>query len=465
MKFLNFLLCGAVFIGLVGCGDNAPAESDTETPVLTSFGSGGLGDDVGTGIDSTSDSGVTQSVTPPPLQLSLKLDTEKKETVTVDVSDRNIHVIEGKNLTDATNDPLSAKRRDGIQVIYPTPSNTLAGKLTDQSKKIIWRPQIRPGGEFLGLPWLITATLSQDRSIFAVVERTGADKGPYGSRIVLINTFDFAVLKVIETSYSLRQIIVDDGRDMIYALAYEQKVMEQQQSILEINLKTETVSTLLTLKKQTVQDFVVSAKAGKFFLRYANEEPLYVYPVINPASGSVKTIQTHPDDFIGLSETDKTLTVFGSKKIVDYDFNDLAPYQTRHIPFDKKPKKIFNLGSRDRWAVVNYENKTLLYLGGQILVVNDGAGEFVFADPVSGTFYAEQQFQNIIGIFKIMPFGKIENIEPLKLFPKSSAPPLFADFLSTGSRILYLDRAGALWVFAKNRTARWSKIAILSAER
>jgi hypothetical protein len=76
------------------------------------------------------------------------------------------------------------------------PSDSLAAQLVSKNEKILWTPKWHfEGVGGIRLPGIC---ISPDSSVFAIIETTGTAKGPNGSRIVLVNTYNWQVLKVHE---------------------------------------------------------------------------------------------------------------------------------------------------------------------------------------------------------------------------------------------------------------------------
>lgn len=462
-----------IFVGLgmgimMGC-DKPAVEEEMPTEPTVSFGAGSLGENLSgetskmpslNGGDAIAGTGSESSQT----EIKLKVKETVTAAKTVMVKNDNVHVTESVS-GDAAN-PLAAKRRDGIQVIQPTPANSLAAKLALSEKRFLWNPTARPGGEFLGHPWLIAAALSGDRTVLAVVERTGADHGPYGSRIVLINTCNLTVMNVLEVETLVSKIAVHDAAGSLFALCEAQPELKQGHRVVEISLKNGLIQQTLRMSSASVTGWLLSEKARKLFLLQQGENAVTVYPLSHLSPAYKKEIPFNGIvNRIGLSESDNTLTLFSKDLLTHCALSDLSPYETRTVSLESV-KAVFNMGSRERWVIFTENGKSLFLNNTFQMPIAEKAGDFAFRDPVKQLVFSENQLQSAIGIWQQTPWISKGEIAPLKLWPRSAAPVFFADWIPYGARILWFDRAGGLFLFMQTpRGNVWTKVSVLEPKR
>lgn len=483
MKFLYMILFSCAMLCLMACGKEEPAAQEDVPPPprgISGYGMGSLGGGSDGGNVNTTTTIGTPSATVTTVKtttftdtvaegFAVKIEEEHIVPQVIDSSMRNVQeMVVGEEGADALN-PLAEKRRDGIVVILPTPAGSLADKLAKKSvadKKLLWRPLTRSGGEFLGHPWLTVGALSADKTVLAVIERTGADGGPYGSRLVLINTCDFSILRVHELETLVESLGFCGERSSIFALCAAQKSLLQSKRIVEIDLNDGALKQSLDLSSENYAMLLVASAQNKVMVRRMGMPELEVYPLNNLAPAEKRIVKLESDDALpALTGDGASLAVFTPGLCALYDLNDLSAYRSFKLPANAKFDRVWGIGDRARWIVKQGEQ--FAYLNeSQKSDIGGRAGDLVI---VAGTseLYLEEKVGNVLRAYKQFPFaGTNDKIEPMRMFPRSATSAFFADYIPHGNRILYFDKSGALWLYAKRpKGDNWSKIQIIAPSR
>ena len=119
------------------------------------------------------------------------------------------------------------------------PDSALAARIRGDEKDTVqvWRPAFASQG-FRGTR-LDAFAVSQDGSVLAIAERTGTFNGPNGTRIVLINTSDWQVIRIVTTGRMLKKLAFVPDSDTLAAVAYPQQALGQTFGILRFDLKND----------------------------------------------------------------------------------------------------------------------------------------------------------------------------------------------------------------------------------
>ena len=163
--------------------------------------------------------------------------------------------------------PVRNGKRE-IALTSTVPDDSLAARLTDDGDKLlIWRPAFATQG-FRGIR-LDAFAVSTDGSVLAIAERTGISTGPNGTRIVLVNTHTWDVLRIFTTDLSLKKLAFIPDSDALAAVAFPQPEIKQAFKIVVFDL-TKPDCPLIDTIPVTVSD----------------KEPLAVEKVALLANGS-----------------------------------------------------------------------------------------------------------------------------------------------------------------------------------
>ena len=130
--------------------------------------------------------------------------------------------------------PIRNGKRE-LALTSTVPDDSLAARLTDDSDTLqIWRPAFGTQG-FRGIR-LDAFAVSPDDSVLAIAERTGISTGPNGTRVILMNTHTWDVLRIFTTDLSLRKLAFIPDTDALAAVAFPQPEIKQTLKLVEFDL-------------------------------------------------------------------------------------------------------------------------------------------------------------------------------------------------------------------------------------
>lgn len=182
----------------------------------------------GTGRNSISSGSLSISATEKTNPKTMK--EEKIPKIEVDAT--NVRLVRKSELT-----PIRESRRD-LRVTSDLPASSLAAKISDKNADMVetWRPAFATQG-FRGAR-LDAFAVSDDGSVLAIAERTGIEAGPNGTRIILINTSNWQVIRTFTTERMLKKIAFIPGQESLTAIAFPQPALKQDFGRLHFELRT-----------------------------------------------------------------------------------------------------------------------------------------------------------------------------------------------------------------------------------
>ena len=138
--------------------------------------------------------------------------------------------------------PIRESKRE-LTLTSELPDSALAARIADPDEEYVpvWRPAFATQG-FRGAR-LDAFAVSQDSSVLAIAERTGAALGPNGTRIILFNTSTWQVIRVFTVNRMLKKLAFIPGTDELAAVAFPQPALKQNFGILRLDLRTNAAAS------------------------------------------------------------------------------------------------------------------------------------------------------------------------------------------------------------------------------
>ena len=142
--------------------------------------------------------------------------------------------------------PIRDSKRQ-IPLTSKLPDDSLAEKLTDADSETVflWHPAFASQG-FRGAR-LDAFAISHDGSVLAIAERTGTALGPNGSRIILVNTSNWQVIRVFTVGRMLKKLAFIPESTTLAAIAFPQISIKQDFGLVTLDLATGKEQVFLPL--------------------------------------------------------------------------------------------------------------------------------------------------------------------------------------------------------------------------
>ena len=149
----------------------------------------------------------------------------------IEVDSSNIRTV-GKSSAQ----PIRESKRE-LPLTSARKESSLAEKLLDANAANvqIWRPAYSTQG-FRGAR-LDAFAISDDASVLAIAERTGTSAGPNGSRVILIDTSNWQVIRIFTTDLMLKKIAFGPTSGALAAVAFPQASRKQNFGVALFDLK------------------------------------------------------------------------------------------------------------------------------------------------------------------------------------------------------------------------------------
>ncbi len=385
--------------------------------------------------------------------------------------DRSNVVVESAEFASGDEDDEDGKAGragKGDKLTIDTPAGCSAAKFQKGLDKIIWKPKWHFEGA--GAVHLEAFFMSPDQSVLGVVERTGAQDGPFGSRIVLINTYSWEILKVHELSeeYVTKACWIP-GKDLIGLWTDKQPSLKQPSRILIINANTGKTVSQSEAQKYSVSD--IQAFKGRLLVKPLDEGECRLLsfklqdrdpgaplePVEQPSENPSGVFAVLEDDGVAALAGAKTIELFGSdggtKGRVEIQVGD------KFLP----DNAVF-AGSPDIIAVSSYMGPALVFRNGANKALTDSSGR-VLAAFENRLVYEEYKNGRIV-VCGIPDLKEAGSFTPASLKPPTKGSAIFAAFLKHHGKLLVVDSHGNFCLYAKPvKSKKWKKLLIISSDK
>ena len=309
----------------------APAASPAASHARSrqSAGADGSGASEGNERDSFRSGSLSISATPKTNPGTVK--EEKLPEIEVDSS--NVRSIPKTSVQ-----PIRNSRRE-LKLTSDLPADSLAEKLTDAESETVpvWRPAFASQG-FRGAR-LDAFAVSPDQSVLAIAERTGTFNGPNGTRIVLVNTSNWQVIRVFTTGRMLKKLAFVPGSATLAAIAFPQLALKQDFGLATFDLAAGKEQEFLPLsfpfnEKIAPEDVALLAMRERIVCSGFFGSTVFCIhlPVAKDAEVPFHTFETvSPASALAVTPDGKTLAAASLKAIEYFDLNPAAKYRRRSI--------------------------------------------------------------------------------------------------------------------------------------
>ncbi len=309
----------------------APAASPAASHARSrqSAGADGSGASEGNERDSFRSGSLSISATPKTNPGTVK--EEKLPEIEVDSS--NVRSIPKTSVQ-----PIRNSRRE-LKLTSDLPADSLAEKLTDAESETVpvWRPAFASQG-FRGAR-LDAFAVSPDQSVLAIAERTGTFNGPNGTRIVLVNTSNWQVIRVFTTGRMLKKLAFVPGSATLAAIAFPQLALKQDFGLATFDLAAGKEQEFLPLsfpfnEKIAPEDVALLAMRERIVCSGFFGSTVFCIhlPVAKDAEVPFHTFETvSPASALAVTPDGKTLAAASLKAIEYFDLNPAAKYRRKSI--------------------------------------------------------------------------------------------------------------------------------------
>lgn len=379
---------------------------------------------------------------------------------------------DGRNVQTQEKDDASPARPSGPSArpsswsaVTPVPPRSLAAKLRDPGRKTVlrWAPRERIG--VLRGVRLPAAALSPDQSVLALVETTGGDEPPNGSRIVLINTHNWEILKIIEIPRLTERIVFARKDPALFILCKPQAELKQEGGLAKILLDSGTPEASFIPVGSHVFSDLLCDREDRVYLADAEKPRVLIF---GPGSAQPRTAAVSaPGCALALSPDGGKWAAAGtSGKIEIFKTGDDRPLSTESIPQDYPVRQLLFLDNGNSFlcAPDPLTNRAAFAIRAGRIREFEGFSAGALAVSTDGTTVLHRkQAHGEIEFLDPRSFSKRASVIPERVPPRTRGVPREVYQLEAGELTAVLDDSGNLYVLHRpEKETRYQKKIILT---
>jgi hypothetical protein len=159
---------------------------------------------------------------------------------------------------------------------------TSAGRIVQKGYHLTWSPKWNYYGT--GGVKLPGAAVSKDRSVLAVLETVGEERGPWQSRIVCISPVNGHILRIIELKErKIERILFSGEKDEVLLYQSGQQAFDQKNRFVKVNLRSgKIVAEYPPLPGDEIQAFNINANGSHAVVKMKKSSSVLVYDLEQP---------------------------------------------------------------------------------------------------------------------------------------------------------------------------------------
>ncbi len=361
------------------------------------------------------------------------------------------------------------------------PAGSLAAFFSEKrTEKIIWNPEISGGS--LDMTRVTDCKISPDSSVIAFVETTGDSDGPYGSRIILLDTYSWLILKVIEIPGRwIEKITFDPGNPgVIAALCRKQKELEQPIGVAVFDLKDGLEKTFEHITGILSGEYAFAIVDGKLFVSLTEKGGVVVLSMPSLRADSRTTVYAASptgSPVLAVSGNGKLFAIASrnSRKIRIYKTSDLMQLSTVDMPVSRYIPNQLHFVNNDSDLLVCAEDpapvENYLLAGGSSYKLDGASAGIAVLTPDQKYAYCLMRNEPVIRIIDTATRAETGSINYKKAEPRPNNPdigkPKFIFYLKHLDCVAVFDRNGYFYLLNRNVKSKNGERAIIiqQAER
>ncbi len=342
-------------------------------------------------------------------------------------------VVSGTEKADGTEENSSTAQGQTEAQAQPGSAADLLKESGQTGTRLLWQPQ-----EVLTLHApvrLPDAAISPDRSVIVFVETTGATEGPFGSRLILMNTANWKILRILELrERMIRKIVWVPGTLKLAALCTAQPALDQKYGLAVFDLQTGTETGFIQIPEGMGDTAFLADSRCRIILSHGDLPELVVIPAdsLNPESKII--LKTEKSNMVAAISADgKYLAAVPSesgKRISIYKTSDLQPFATEDLPSPLTPKQLFFLGNPSAFYLCGKTAQgSAILKNGQLRHLDGLSSGFGTVSENGKTIYHLQlNAVNRISVIDVQSGAEKRGINTNKTEPKLEKPGAIREF-------------------------------------
>ena len=357
-------------------------------------------------------------------------------------------------------------RPSSWSAVTPVPPRSLAAKLRDPGRKTVlrWAPRERVG--VLRGVRIPAAALSPDQSVLALVETTGGDDPPNGSRIVLINTHTWEILKVIEIPRLTERLVFARKEPALFVLSKAQAELKQEGGLAKIRLDPDDAAetSFIPVGRHVFSDLLCD-REDRVYLADAEKPRVLIFrqDSARPRTAEVSA----PGCALALSPDGRRWAAAGTAgKIEIFKTGDGRPLSSESIPEGYPVRQLLFLDNAGNFlcAPDPLTNRAAFAVRVGRIREFEGASAGALAVSTDGsTVLHRKQAYGEIEFLDPRTFRKLASVIPERVSPRTRGVPREVYQLEAGELTAVLDDSGDLYVLHRpEKETKFQKKVILT---
>jgi len=342
-----------------------------------------------------------------------------------------------------------------------TPKDCFAARIADQNKSFEWKPKWYFEGS--GGPRLPDSKFSPDGSVLAIAEVAGANNGPFSSRLVLLNTYNYKCIRIIEIPETrISQFILLPDTDSAVCVQEPQPVFKQEIKAFTLNLKTGAKGSETPTFSSRITG-LAAMPDNKLMIKTAESVKIYVFDLTNLALDPSVLETKFKGGVLAAADDGVTLAAAGKGKLLFFNMTNgqSTPINERELPADFTPDNLVLCNEDGSLFAASADGKDVIWAGaGQIRTLAHNAGNILVYDKPGKRLIAETAVKSTLAFYTVPKFDPAGVCTPKTVQPSTRGDIL--NLMAVPAGILVLDSQGELFLMYKPKT-NWKKNLIFEA--
>jgi len=325
----------------------------------------------------------------------------------------------------------------------------------------------------IGGVWLPDMRASQDGSVLAIIETTGKDEGPYGTRIVLWGVYDATTIKIVEIPERfIKAIAFVPGSSLLACVCEKQQELKQAPCVALVDLADGQLSSISNPLAKPVASLACSSKAVYATLE---ETPgVLAFDVKDLGAGS-KLAKTESRGASLRLSSDGILVCAGDGLVEFMNASGTTVSKRDEKPFPEGLKEDMSiLLTKRKGEYVLVPKYSPLRDEGDLFFVKYEEGVvrkspykssgLVSYSPKSDLLFMGVKVRGQVQAYKLPSFEEAYPIDcPPDDIPKTPGVPAKIEYLEANEFLAILDNQGFLYLVKKQKNEkRWQKFLVFS---
>ena len=372
---------------------------------------------------------------------------------------------DSSNITKEKRGPDEKETVDDSEITLKTPAECLAGKLPPNNEKIVWTPKWSFEG--VGGVRLPGFSLSQDKSILAIIEITGTQEGPNGSRIILFNTYNWQILRIHEfPENKITKLCFINERNRIALWSEKQNSIKKPYELIVMGIDKGGIKSSSREIKTGITD--IFSINDYILVKSMSDAPENIYCFdSDDISKPAKRLKSSNLGGVFAISPDKTrFALAGNKNIEIFESAGLSLIKKIDLDIDYMPENAVFAGKND-WIAISAYNKPAFFLKDTLKKqFCDISGHTLDYNGEDKVLFIEKYINNQISVFEVPDLTEVAGFIPANVNPKTNGYAIFADYLKHQNKYVVIDSYGNLCLYAKYlKSKKWKKKIIIGVKK